>query len=105
MVSNIQKKGQTNYLNEDNVYDTYGNITQKKITAVGLTPKLQISPMILQVDFLLTSQDVEGLITTYTYNTSNGLLLTQTLPSNSGYPLTTTYLYDIWGKKLKKLII
>lgn len=103
LVSNIQKKGHlTNYLNEDNVYDTYGNITQKKITAVGLTPRITNFTYDSSGRFLLTSQDVEGLITTYTYNTSNGLLLTQTLPSNSGYPLTTTYLYDIWGKKIKE---
>lgn len=103
LVSNIQKKGHlTNYLTEDNIYDVFGNITQKKITAVGLTPRITNFAYDTSGRFLLSSTDIEGLITTYTYNTSNGLLLTQTLPSNAGYPLTTTYLYDVWGKKIKE---
>ena len=103
LVSKIQKKGHlTNYLTEDNIYDIFGNITQKKITAVGLTPRTTNFTYDTTGRFLLTSTDIEGLVTTYTYNTSNGLLLTQTLPSNAGYPLTTTYLYDLWGKKTKE---
>lgn len=103
LVSKIQKKGHlTNYLTEDNIYDVFGNITQKKITAVGLTPRTTNFTYDTTGRFLLTSTDIEGLVTTYTYNTSNGLLLTQTLPSNAGYPLTTTYLYDLWGKKTKE---
>jgi RHS repeat-associated protein len=103
LVSKIQKKGHlTNYLTEDNIYDVFGNITQKKITAVGLTPRITNFTYDTTGRFLLTSTDIEGLVTIYTYNTSNGLLLTQTLPSNAGYPLTTTYLYDLWGKKTKE---
>ena len=103
LVSKIQKKGHlTNYLTEDNIYDIFGNITQKKITALGLTPRTTNFTYDATGRFLLTSTDIEGLVTTYTYNTSNGLLLTQTLPSNAGYPLTTTFLYDIWGKKTKE---
>jgi RHS repeat-associated protein len=104
LVSKIQKKGHlTNYLTEDNsIYDVFGNIKQKKITAVGLTPRITNFTYDPTGRFLLSSTDIEGLITTYTYNTSNGLLLTQTLPSNAGYPLTTTYLYDVWGKKTKE---
>jgi hypothetical protein len=103
LVSKIQKKGHlTNYLTEDNVYDAFGNITQKKITATGLTPRITNYTYDTSGRFLTSSRDIEGLTTTYTYNTSNGLLLTQTLPSNTGYPLTTTYLYDTWGKKIKE---
>jgi RHS repeat-associated protein len=103
LVSKIQKKGHlTNYLTEDNIYDVFGNITQKKITAVGLTPRITNFTYDTTGRFLLTSIDIEGLTNTYTYNTSNGLLLTHTLPSNAGFPLTTTYLYDVWGKKVKE---
>lgn len=103
LISKIQKKGHlTNYLTEDNIYDVFGNITQKKIAAVGLTPRTTNFTYDTTGRFLLTSTDIEGLVTTYTYNTSNGLLLTQTLPSNAGYPLITTYLYDVWGKKTKE---
>lgn len=104
LISKIQKKGHlTNYLTEDNIYDVFGNITQKKITAVGLTPRTTNFTYDTTGRFLLTSTDIEGLVTTYTYNTSNGLLLTQTLPSNAGHPLKTTYLYDAWGKKTKEI--
>jgi RHS repeat-associated protein len=103
LVSKIQKKGHlTNYLTEDNIYDVFGNIIQKKITAVGLTPRITNFTYDTTGRFLLTSTDIEGLVTTYTYNTSNGLLLTQTLPSNAGFPLTTVNLYDVWGKKIKE---
>ncbi len=103
LVSKIQKKGHlTNYLTEDNIYDAFGNTTQKKITAVGLTPRISNFTYDTTGRFLLSSINIEGLITSYTYNTSNGLLLTKTLPSNAGYPLITTYLYDVWGKKTKE---
>ena len=103
LVSQIQKKGhQTNYLTEDNIYDVFGNITQKKITAVGLTPRITNFTYDTTGRFLLSSTDIEGLVTSYNYNTSNGLLLSQLLPSNGGYPLITTYLYDVWGKKIKE---
>lgn len=103
LVSKIQKKGHlTNYLTEDNIYDIFGNITQKKITAVGLTPRITNFTYDSTGRFLLSNTDIEGLITNYTYNTSNGLLLTQTLPSNAGFLLRTTNLYDVWGKKTKE---
>lgn len=103
LVSNIQKKGHnTNYLTEANIYDVFGNITKKTITAVGLTPRVTNFVYDTSGRFLTSSTDIEGLVSTYTYNTSNGLLLTKTLPSNSGYPLITTYLYDTWGKKIKE---
>lgn len=103
LVSKTQKKGHnTNYLTEENIYDVFGNITQKKISAIGLTPRITNFTYDTTGRFLTSNTDIEGLITSYTYNTSNGLLLTQTLPSILGYSLTTTYLYDLWGKKIKE---
>ena len=103
LVSKIEKKGHnTNYLTEENVYDVYGNITQKKITAVGLAPRITNFTYDSSGRFMLSSADVEELVTSYTYNANNGLLLTQTLPSNAGYPLITSYFYDDWGKKIKE---
>jgi RHS repeat-associated protein len=103
LVSKIQKKGHlTNYLTEDNLYDVFGNITRKTITATGLAPRVTNYTYDTSGRFLTSGSDIEGLITTYTYNTSNGLLLSQTLPSNSGFPLITSYLYDVWGKKTRE---
>jgi len=102
LLSKVQKKGHlTSYLTEDNLYDVFGNITKKTITAGALAPRVTNYTYDGTGRFLLTSIDIEGLTTTYTYNSSNGLLLTETLPSNSGYPLITTHEYDVWGKKKK----
>lgn len=104
LVSKIQKKGHlTNYLTEENSYDIFGNITQKKITALGLIPRISNFSYDSSGRFLQTSTDIEGLITSFTYNSKNGLLLSQTLPSNAGFPLTTNYMYDSWGKKIKEI--
>lgn len=103
LLSQVEKRGHlTNYLIENNLYDAFGNITQKKITAVGLTPRTANFTYDTSGRFLLSSINVEGLATTYIYNNANGLLLSETLPSNAGYPLTTSYLYDAWGKKIKE---
>ncbi|UPQ80325.1 polymorphic toxin type 23 domain-containing protein [Flavobacterium azooxidireducens] len=103
LVSKIQKKGHlTNYLTEDNLYDVFGNITRKTITASGLAPRVTNYTYDTSGRFLISGSDIEGLITTYAYNTSNGLLLSQTLPSNSGFPLITSFLYDVWGKKTRE---
>ncbi len=107
LLSQIKKRATnsnvtTNYLTQDNTYDPYGNLTKKKITAVGMTPRennYQYSST-YGYRFLTKSIDVDGLETTYTYNSSTGNLLTETLPSNNGYPLTTTFSYDTWGKKI-----
>ena len=48
--------------------------------------------------FLVKKIDPELQQTVYTYNQSTGLLLTETLPSIAGFPLTTSYSYDLWGK-------
>ncbi len=100
LLSQVKRKGHlTNYLTEDNVYDTFGNVTKKTITAVGLTPRITNFTYDPSGRFLLTSKDIEGLTTTYTYNLSNGLLLTETLPSISGSLLKTIFEYDVWFKK------
>jgi RHS repeat-associated protein len=100
LVTKIQKKGHlTNYLTEDNVYDVFGNITKKTITAIGLTPRVNNFAYDASGRFLISSTDAEGLVTSYTYSNNTGLLASQTLPSNSGYPLTTSFVYDAWGRK------
>lgn len=102
LLTKVQKKGNdTNYLTEDNIYDVFGNITKKTITAQGLTPRVTEYTYDTSGRLLLTAKDIEGLVTTYSYNISNGSLLSETLPHNAGYPLTTTFEYDVWGKQVK----
>lgn len=102
LLTKVQKKGHnTNYLIEENQYDVFGNVTKKTITANGLTPRITEYTYDPTGRFLLTGKDIEGLITTYSYNINNGSLLSEILPHNSGYPLTTTFEYDVWGRRTK----
>lgn len=92
-----KKENNTNFITEDNIYDTFGNITKKTISATGLAPRITNYEYDPSGRFLTKSIDIEGLATSYNYNTANGLLNSETNP----YGLTTTYLYDSWFKKTK----
>jgi RHS repeat-associated protein len=101
----VEKKGNSldqNYLIEEYDYTPVGNvwkITQK--ATPGIFPPLAARSTEQTFDatgrFVISSKDVEGLITTKTFDPLYGQLLTQTSP----YGLTTTNEYDSWGK-LKK---
>ncbi|MDD5150456.1 MAG: FG-GAP-like repeat-containing protein [Flavobacterium sp.] len=98
LLTQVKKKGHnTNFITEDNIYDTFGNITKKTISATGLTDRVTNYEYDSSGRFLTKSIDVEGLATTYSYNTANGVLNSETNP----YGLTTSYLYDSWFKKTK----
>ncbi|MDI5950259.1 RHS repeat-associated core domain-containing protein [Flavobacterium yafengii] len=98
LLSQVRKKGHNmDYITEDNIYDTFGNITKKTITAIGLTPRVTNYEYDTSGRFLTKSIDIEGLATTFAYNTSNGLLNSETNPSG----LNTSYSYDAWFKKIK----
>lgn len=98
LLTKIEKKGHnTNFITEDNDYDSFGNITKKTISATGLTPRVTNYEYDPSGRFLTKSIDVEVLATAYSYNTANGLLNSETNP----YGLTTSYLYDSWFKKTK----
>lgn len=97
LLTQVKKKGHnTNYITEDNVYDAYGNITKKTITASGLTPRETNYEYDSSGRFLTKSTDIEGLATVFAYNANNGTLLSETNP----YGLTTSYTYDSWFKKI-----
>lgn len=107
LLKKIQKRstnsGETTpYLVETNEYDIYGNIINKKLSSAGVTDRISSFEYDASTHRFLTQKtDIEGLVTKYTYNMSNGLVLTETLPSVTGFPLTTTFNYDKWGKKIK----
>lgn len=96
LVKQIRRKGtNTNYITEDNDYDGFGNIKNKKITAVGLTPRETSYQYDSSGRFLTQVTDHEKLSTSFVYN-PNGTLKSETNP----YNLTTSYTYDAWFKKL-----
>lgn len=95
LLTQVKKKGtNTDYIVEDNVYDAFGNITQKTITASGLPARVTSYGYDSSGRFLTSSTDIESLSTTYVYNI-DGTLKSETNP----YGLTTSYLYDSWFKK------
>jgi len=97
LLKQIKKKGDssTNYIIEDNLFDAFGNITKKTITASGLAPRITSFEYDPSGRFLIKSTDIEGLFKTFSYNSSTGVLNSET--NQNG--LTTTYLYDSWYKK------
>jgi RHS repeat-associated protein len=106
LLTQVKKKGNATVdeLIEDNIYDAYGNITKKTITAAGLTPRVTNYEYDTATKRFLTKKiDIEGLETLYTNNSSSGMLLTETLPAVVApyLPRTTTYLYDKWFKLLR----
>ncbi len=96
LVKRIEKKGtNTNTLSEEIDYDGFGNIINKKITAVGVTPRINKYEYDISGRFLTKVTDNEKLSTSFLYN-PNGTLKSQTNP----YTLTTSFTYDAWFKKL-----
>jgi RHS repeat-associated protein len=100
LLTQIKKKGNnTDFITEDNIYDTFGNIKTKTIAATGLTPRVTNYVYDPTGRFLKTSSDIESLITTFDYNLSSGVLNFEINP----YGLKTTYEYDSWFKKTKTI--
>jgi RHS repeat-associated protein len=106
LLTQIKKKGNnTDFIIEDNLYDTFGNIKTKTITAPAISPNPAPAPRITNYvydptgRFLKTSSDIEGLTTTFDYNLSSGVLNFEINP----YGLKTTYEYDSWFKKTKTI--
>lgn len=98
LLTQVKKRGHnTNFITEDNVYDSFGNITKKTISGSNFSPRETNYEYDPSGRFLTKSIDIEGLATTYSYNTANGVLNSET----NAYGLTTSYLYDAWFKKTK----
>lgn len=106
LLTQVQKRSTnsgviTDYVTEVNAYDAYGNIITKTLKATNETDRV----FSFQYDstthrFLTKRTDIQGLVTDYSYDLSTGLLSTESPPFTVGYPLTTTYTYDTWGKKI-----
>ncbi|WP_130733284.1 RHS repeat-associated core domain-containing protein [Flavobacterium sp. J27] len=100
----VTNSGETSeFITETNEYDIYGNIIQNKISAPNLAErKISYEYDTTTHRFMTKKTDVDNLVTEYTYDMSTGNVLTELLPSNSGFPLITTNLYDKWGKVIKQ---
>ncbi|MDO5979397.1 RHS repeat-associated core domain-containing protein [Flavivirga spongiicola] len=98
LVSEIKKKGNgTPWLTETFVYDNFGNITQKTLSGDGKqrTEKFKYS---IDGRFMTEAEDIEGLKTTYVYNSTNGHLVSKTNP----FGQTTAYQFDSWNRLIEE---
>lgn len=96
LLTQSKKKGaNTDYITEDNQYDSFGNITKKTISSPTVTDRVTSYEYDTSGRFLTKITDSELLATTFEYNQSNGLLIKETNP----YQLSTSYTYDSWFKK------
>lgn len=99
LLTQTKKKGNgTVYITEDNEYDSFGNITKNTVSAPDLDPRINKFEYDTSGRFLTKKTNIEGLISNYTYDSNNGLLLTESLPSTTTSALKKTYTYDSWGK-------
>ena len=98
-MSSIAKRGASGSpVTESNVYDSFGNVTKKTISASDISPRVAEYTYDSTGRFITKSKDVEGLETTYTYNTSSGWLLSETDPYNR----TASYTYNPFGRMISE---
>jgi RHS repeat-associated protein len=100
LLKKVTKKGNNtpDSIVEDNLYDSFGNITKKTITA-GSDSRFTSYKYDATGRFMTKSTDAELLTTSYAYNPNNGVLDSITNP----YKLKTIYEYDKWFKKTKTI--
>lgn len=90
----IKKKGHgTPWLTENLTYDTFGNIAQKSISTASGT-RTTSATYDVTGRFPISQTDVEGMVSTATFDPVMGTMLTST----NSYGQTTTNVYDTWGR-------
>lgn len=94
LVEQSQKKGHnTDYITTNYVYDVFGNVTEKTISAPGVDSRTIKDLYDLNGRFVLEKTDHELFVTQFTYNK-----LGQVLTSTSPLGVINTTTYDKWGK-------
>lgn len=101
-LSQVKKKGTgTDYVTEDYVYDGFGNVKQKTLTALGMTPRVEKTQYDTSGRFITKTTNILGFEDVMNFDTNFGLLMSKTNYLNQ----TTSYLYDAWQKKTKDIDI
>jgi YD repeat-containing protein len=94
LVQQSHKKGHnTDYISTNYVYDVFGNLTEKTISAPALTSLTIKDKYDNNGRFVLQKTDHELFVTKFTYNK-----LGQVLTSTSPLAVKNTTTYDKWGK-------
>ncbi|WP_378181977.1 FG-GAP-like repeat-containing protein [Aquimarina sp. SS2-1] len=98
LISSLQTKGNgTQFDAETYTYDQFGNTTKITTTPYGESSRTVEFTYDSSGRFLIKSKDVEGLETTYQYNTNTASLKKEINPYNQA----TLYEYDAWNRPIK----
>lgn len=94
LVQQSQKKGHlTDYITTDYVYDIYGNVTQKTISAPGVTARTITDKYDANGRFVLEKTDHELFVSKLEYN-----IFGQVTKTTNHLDVIGTTNYDDWGK-------
>ena len=94
LVKQTQNKAHnTDYVSTDYVYDGFGNVTQKTISAPGVTNRTMTDLYDTNGRFVIKKTDNEGYETTFEYNK-----LGQQLKSKNYLNVETVSVFDNWGQ-------
>lgn len=96
LLSKLRTQGNgTDWLTEDYIHDSFGNIISKTISGSGITSRVETAIYDSETGrFLISNTDIEGLTTTYEYNKFLGQLTKKTNPFNQD----ETFVYDAWNR-------
>lgn len=93
--SQAKRKGQgTGWVTEDMQYDSYGNVTQKTVTAPGGGQRTILKSYDPSGRFIISNTDVNGISSTAVYDQATG---NKTSSTNS-FGHVESYTYDTWGR-------
>lgn len=99
LLSQLKRKGHgTDYVIEDYLYDGYGNIIQKTLSAVNMTPRVEKTQFDTSGRFMIKITNISGFEDTFNYDPTFGLLNSKTNYLNQ----TIAFEYDNWQKKVKE---
>ncbi|MCP1300224.1 polymorphic toxin type 23 domain-containing protein [Chryseobacterium sp. S0630] len=98
LLAQSKKKGNnTDYITEDFVYDAFGNNIEKTLSATGVSPRTEKNQYDPSGRFAIKTTNIQGISTSYNYDSAFGLLLSTTNHLNQ----TLSYTYDDWQRKVQ----
>ena len=99
LIKTLKTKGNnTSWLTETYTHDSFGNIINKTLSAAGITSRTESSVYNSTGRFMTEATDVEGLTTTYSYNTELGHLVEETDP----FGKKQRFAYDGWNRLIRQ---
>ncbi|WP_025743069.1 RHS repeat-associated core domain-containing protein [Aquimarina pacifica] len=95
LLTALQVKGNdTEFNTETYTYDNFGNVIETTTTPYGEVGRTISATYDSSGRFMTEATDVEGLTSTYAYNTATGFLTKETNPFNQ----SIHYTYDVWNR-------